>query len=145
MSGTFKKVVYGTDFSKNADAAFEHARHIAELENGHLYILHVVPEFRDYEKLPPERVPSRLPMVKEKTEKHLTGEYLSKCKPGLAEVVVKFGIEAEQIGRFAEQEKADLIVIGARGISFFEGFLGGGSVADKVLRASKIPVLIVPV
>ena len=144
MSGTFKKIVYGTDFSKNANAAFEHARHIAELENGHLYVLHVVPEFRDYNKVPPEKVSPQASTAKEKTIKHLTEEYLSKCKPGLAEAAVKFGAEYEGVLRFAEQEKADLIVIGARGIGFFEGMLGGGSCADRIVKNSRIPVLVVP-
>ena len=144
MSMTFKKIVYGTDFSKNANAAFQHALHIAELENGHLYVLHVVPEFRDYSKMPPEKISPQASVAKEKTEKHLTEEYLSKCKPGLAEAVVKFGVEYEGVLRFAEQEKADLIVIGARGLSFLEGMLGGGSCADRILKNSRIPVLVVP-
>jgi len=35
-------------------------------------------------------------------------------------------------------------VIGARGVGRVAGLLGGGSVADKVVKNSPVPVLVVP-
>ena len=40
----YKKVVFCTDFSENADYAFEFAYGIAKRDEGLLYILYVLPE-----------------------------------------------------------------------------------------------------
>lgn len=52
------------------------------------------------------------------------------------------GQPAKEILRLAEEQSFDLIVMGTLGRSGIEKFLLG-SVADKVIRGSKIPVLIV--
>lgn len=54
----------------------------------------------------------------------------------------KAGIAGEQIARFAEAGKFDMLVMGSRG----HGALGNlvmGSVATKVLASCKVPVLLV--
>jgi len=58
------------------------------------------------------------------------------------EGVVVEGDPANAILEFAEQNKIDLIIIGTLGKSGLERFLLG-SVADKVVRHSKISVLVV--
>ena len=40
----YKKVLFCTDFSENADYAFDYAFGIAKRDNGLLYILHILPE-----------------------------------------------------------------------------------------------------
>jgi len=52
------------------------------------------------------------------------------------------GQPAKEILKLAEGESVDLIVMGTLGKSGIEKFLLG-SVADKVIRGSKIPVLVV--
>jgi nucleotide-binding universal stress UspA family protein len=52
------------------------------------------------------------------------------------------GHPAEQIMKLAEEQSVDLIVMGTLGRSGIEKFLLG-SVADKVIRNSRIPVLTV--
>ena len=52
------------------------------------------------------------------------------------------GQPAKEILKLAEEESIDLIVMGTLGRSGIEKFLLG-SVADKVIRGSKIPVLVV--
>lgn len=52
------------------------------------------------------------------------------------------GQPAKEILKLAEEESVDLIVMGTLGRSGIEKFLLG-SVADKVIRGSKIPVLVV--
>ena len=48
-----------------------------------------------------------------------------------------------EILEYAQETNADLIVIGARGMGRLEGFLGGGSIAEKVARNARVPVVIV--
>jgi len=68
--------------------------------------------------------------------------YAEKIENGIKfEIVTKSGREHDEIIRFAEQEKADLIVMGTHGRTGVEYVLLG-SVAEKVLRESPFPVFI---
>ncbi len=64
-------------------------------------------------------------------------------KKGLnSSISVLIGDPAEEIVRFAEEKKADLIVIASRGKSGFNRW-DMGNIAEKVLRATKITVVLV--
>jgi nucleotide-binding universal stress UspA family protein len=39
----YRNIVFGTDFSKNAEQAFQEARYMASVTGAHLYVVHVVP------------------------------------------------------------------------------------------------------
>ena len=53
-----------------------------------------------------------------------------------------FGHEAKEIIDFAQKEKFDIIVIGARGRGTIKQMLLG-SVSNTVVHSSKIPVLVI--
>lgn len=55
---------------------------------------------------------------------------------------VKAGQPARMIVKFAEEHKADLIVVGSRGQGDMQGFLLG-SVSHKVTSLASIPVMVV--
>lgn len=55
---------------------------------------------------------------------------------------VLIGNPAEEIVRFAEEQQADLIVMASRGKSGFNRW-DMGNVADKVVRATDIPIVLV--
>ena len=57
-------------------------------------------------------------------------------------VAVLIGNPAEEIIRFAKEEKADLIIMTSRGKSGFSRW-DLGNIADRVIRASDIPVILV--
>lgn len=59
-----------------------------------------------------------------------------------AEIRVLVGNPAEEIIRFADEEKADMIIMASRGKSGFNRW-EMGNIADKVIRASQVPVLLV--
>jgi nucleotide-binding universal stress UspA family protein len=52
------------------------------------------------------------------------------------------GIPAERILDYAEENGINLIVMGTQGLTGFKRFLIG-SVSEKVLRYSKVPVMII--
>jgi nucleotide-binding universal stress UspA family protein len=60
------------------------------------------------------------------------------------EGIIAQGHPADEIINYAEKNSIDLIVMGTLGKSGLDRFLLG-SVADKVIRNSKIPVIAVPV
>ena len=75
-------------------------------------------------------------------------EVLSKCRDKAQSGGVKFetrqleGEPADEILRNAEETKCDCIVIGRKGLGTLEKLLLG-SVSEKVLKLSKVPVVIV--
>jgi nucleotide-binding universal stress UspA family protein len=58
------------------------------------------------------------------------------------EIRYEIGHPAESIIRVAEEEKAELIVLGSRGLSAIKSFFLG-SVSDRVIHHAHCPVLIV--
>lgn len=55
---------------------------------------------------------------------------------------VLIGNPAEEIVRFVEDQKVDLIIMASRGTSGFSRW-DMGNIAEKVIRAAKVPVLLV--
>jgi nucleotide-binding universal stress UspA family protein len=139
----YKKILFCTDFSQHAGHAFEHACAFATMSGGELYVLHVVPSSLDYEKLRSEEsAPQQFP-EEAKVLELIATSYASACSTPVNPVILH-GAGAGRIVEFAKSEGVDLIVMGTRGIGFLEGLLGGGSVADKVVKNASVPVMLVP-
>ena len=143
-----KRVLFCTDFSENADCAFEFACRIAKRDGGILYILHVIPE-NPHRTLVEGLIPSEdLERIQKNIEEDLDNKYrehyVKKIENGIRfEIVAKSGREVEEITKFAKEQKVDFIVMGTHGRTWI-GHLFFGSVAEKVLRQSPFHVFIVP-
>lgn len=144
--GPFKRILFCTDFSENADFAFDFALEQARHAPGcTLYLLHVVPEpdaqfWRTYV--------NEVDDVEDKGRKDMEARikevYASRVTPGIRfQVEIRTGIDHQQILEFAEEQKADLLVIGRQGSSSI-GKVFFGNVTEKVVRKSRCPVLVVP-
>ncbi len=134
------RIAYCTDFSAEADKAFEAARDMAEKWGAHLFVLNVVPagsELVAFGEPDPSLLPDEESIVRRAEARYTTEAGVD------AEVVVRYGSPAKRIIEFVKEQNADLVVIGARGVGRVTGLLGG-SVADKVVRNSHVPVLVVP-
>jgi len=59
------------------------------------------------------------------------------------DTVEEVGDPANQLAAFAESKEADLLVIGQRGAGLVERIMVG-SVADRLVHISSVPVLVVP-
>lgn len=126
----YKNVVYCTDFSANADIAFAEAKYMAGMTGAKLFVLHVTAN-------------TSAPLTAREQEQkahQLRGAYAAEG----AEYVMLYGNEAAEIMKFAEGQTDALIVLGARGVGALSGLFAGGSIADKVARNAKGPVLVVP-
>ena len=144
----YKKVLFCTDFSENSDCAFDYAFGIAKRDEGVLYILHVIPTTPDPYNLERWLTKKQLDKLKstlqEDREKMFNDKYLNHIKDKTkVKIVTKSGREDEEILEFAQKEKIDIIVIGTHGRTGIEHvFLG--SVAEKIIRRSPIPVFVIP-
>jgi nucleotide-binding universal stress UspA family protein len=143
MSGFLKKILWATDFSDEAQEALLYADAFAKAFKASIVALHVVPDFSpalyDAAYAIREDLVRRLNFIKGEEEKKLLT--LKKAKGIPFKVIVKEGSASKTIIEVAEQEKADLIVIGRRGMSAIEK-LFIGSVANHVLRNSPVPILV---
>ena len=144
----YKKVLFCTDFSDNADYAFNYAYGIAKRDEGLLYILHVIPENPQKAYVEGFLSTENLEKIQKAIEEDLDNNYKERYvnKIGneiICEFVTKSGREDEEILEFAKKEKIDLIVMGTHGRTGIEHVFFG-SVSEKVLRHSPIPVFVIP-
>ncbi|MBW2003790.1 MAG: universal stress protein [Deltaproteobacteria bacterium] len=144
----YKKVLFCTDFSENADYAFEFAYGIAKRDEGLLYILHIIPynSNQAYAEsfITKEDLKNIQKAVEEDIANNYKERYVNNIENGIAyELVTKSGREDNEILTFAKQEHVDIIVMGTHGRTGIEHVFFG-SVAEKVLRHSPFPVFIIP-
>ena len=136
----YSNILFCTDFSHNADVAFEEASYIASLTGASLSLLHVIHGGAGETA---RAVPDSQRALEGSTAlDHLERAY-GHGATGETQMVVRRGNVTAEILEHAAETNADLIVIGARGIGRLEGFLGGGSIAEKVARNATVPVVIV--
>ena len=143
-----KNILVPTDFSKFADAALKKAVEIATPSETKIYLLHVIDEqiqqcAVDYclsQELVKQLEKDSLKASRDKLQKEANA--IIKTKKVNVIFDVKRGVPFEVILSEQEARQIDLIVIASHGRT---GILGQlmGSVADKVIKGSKCPVMVV--
>jgi nucleotide-binding universal stress UspA family protein len=91
--------------------------------------------YTESDKISQELILTKSQKFLEKTKKHLGDENIS--------IIVKEGSSAKEILNIAKEIKADLIVIGSHSKKWLDKLIIG-STTEKVLKHSKIPMLIIP-
>jgi nucleotide-binding universal stress UspA family protein len=140
-----KRILFPTDFSEGSSHALPYAIDMAKHYGARLYLLHVI---YDIAKTTGWYVPhiSMDEMYKDMEEgakKELERYGLEELR-GLKEVerAVRKGVHHEEIVRFANEKKIDLIVMGTHGRKGIDRILFG-STAAQVVRNAPCPVLTV--
>jgi len=142
----YRRILFCTDFSQNADFAFDFAVDAAARRPGAvLFLLHVIPEpeaqFWKTYLYELDEVDAK---ARADVDARIAAAYLPRVPAGLdLHVHVRTGKEHAEILDFARRNAIDLIVVGRQGRSALGEILFGG-VADKVARKAECPVLIVP-
>jgi nucleotide-binding universal stress UspA family protein len=126
-----KKILVPTDLSEFSLAAMEYAQSFGELYSSRLYMLHVVDARESHHRTEEEAAQALERFAEENVEGH--------SQPRL---VVRKGIPWVEIPRFADEEGIDMVVIATHGRTGFRHVLMG-SVAEKVVRMSRVPVMAV--
>ncbi len=143
-----KNILVPTDFSKYSDKALKEAIDIAVQYGSKIYLLHVIDQqvqecaidyCLSYEVVQSLKKES-LKTAKENLEKE--ANRIAKGKKIKVAFDVKTGIPAETILSEQKAKKIDLIVIASHGkTGLLKHFMG--SVADKVVKGAKCPVVVV--
>jgi len=139
----YNKILIPTDGSKHAKNAAKHAKWIAESSNSEIMVLNV---FETSSLNPIRSRELRKDMEKlwkNDAQKNLNG--VLKILDGTRLKVnsqIKEGNPADSILKTIDDENIDLVVIGSSGKNALDRiFLG--SVAEKVVRSSKSPVMVI--
>jgi len=136
----------GLDGSEYSLKALEFAVDLAKKYHSQLVLVHVVLR-QIYAINPPEAgILAGTAIVRELEAEGKAilakGEETAKAQGLPVEVRLRQGVPAEELLRASVDEKADLLVLGSRGLSQVKAFLLG-SVSDKVSHHAKCPTLIV--
>jgi nucleotide-binding universal stress UspA family protein len=139
----YKKMLVPLDGSELAECVLPHVTTIAAgCGIGKVMLLRVV------EPVPPETPPATDFEEIQKASVKEAEKYLAKTKTKLAkkglniETKVLLGKAAENITEFAERNKVNIIALATHGRSGLSRWIFG-SVADKLVRSSSVPVLLV--
>ena len=163
-----KKILYATDLSENARYAFAYAVSLANLYGAGIALLHVLPEVPEivdshvigyisakrWEKIKAKHFEEAREALTGKKKDHVairevldqfskdTKEVHEDQSFTTEEIIVKRGNPVKQILKQAEKVNCDLIVMGTHGHGIIEEAMIG-STAQRVIRRSKKPVLVV--
>jgi nucleotide-binding universal stress UspA family protein len=150
-----KRVLIALDFDPTAQKVAEAGYSLGKSIGAEIVLLHVVSDplhynaykhftvmgFSGYD----DTVPLILDGLKELKEESL--KFLEKSKHHLGDpkiqVLVKEGDIAESVLDTAKKIKADIIIIGSHSQKWLENIIMG-SVAEKVLKQTSIPLFIIP-
>ncbi len=145
-----KKILVPTDFSNNSKHALQVAATIAEKIKGRVEILHANTAVAYAPPLPDYYVPEAYDMTEYYEN---AAEELYTLKNELAgsgkfdhvkiETVVEEGFLYSTVRRIAEEDRADLIVMGTKGATGATEFFVGSN-TEKVVRTAPCAVLAVP-
>ncbi len=137
-----KKIICALDLSEHSKTVAQHAKMYAELCNACVIAVYAAPTLTQYTgfHVPPNTIDS------------FVGEIVSGAEETMAEFVTTFfhgvevrseivvGYAAEEVVNLAKKENADLIIMGTHGRQGIDRMLFG-SVAEKIIKSSPVPVL----
>lgn len=139
-----RKIIVPTDFSSLSYTAFDYAKDVATRWGAKIYIVYIL------EKQPPFLAMRSLDVNEDQVMKSMEEQAQHQLDEAVKyfgdvgfeiETVLRKGVDYEELVQFSKETKADLIVLATHGRT---GFLHTliGSVAEKVIRHAKCPVLV---
>jgi len=127
---TFKRILVAVNSPDGRDAAFERALALAKPAGAELYVLHAVPVNQSFSFRGADRL-ERMAVMRKRAE-----------DAGVrVQTVEQHGDAADIIDLHANARETDLIVMGGEAR---RGWGRRSRVAEKVLRRTKVPTLVVP-
>ena len=143
-----KKILWPTDFSASAEKALPYLTSLSQTYQTEVHLLYVIDDLAhqddpwygefdkshmnklyDWEK---NKAKTRLDEI---CESHLKG-----CPLYIKHIAI--GNPAREILKFIDEEKPDVVVMASKGRT---GHFKFGSVAEKVVKGSNVPVVTIPI
>lgn len=142
-----KKILWPTDFSENARQALPYVISLGEKYQTEIHVLYVIEELGYHEPWYGEFKESHIDKIHEwekaKAEERIDEiceKHLQGCPLYIKHISI--GDPAQEILKLIKEEKMDMVVMASRGE---KGHFQFGSVAEKIVKNSTIPVVTIPV
>ncbi|MCP4883764.1 MAG: universal stress protein [Flavobacteriales bacterium] len=139
-----KKILFATDFSSNANKAFEFALNLAEKHQAQLIMLHVFdipPIWTNTYMTDPTEMIKQAVVSWEGKLKELFDQYDTELEPTI--IALKNSSTIEAILSVIDEHDPDLIVTGVKGKNMLREIFVG-STTKALLKKSPIPLLAIP-
>lgn len=138
----FKKILCAVDFSDHSPKLADYAVSLAKCTGAELICVYVAPSLSQYVgfHVPPSSIESFVGEIVSGADTSMQAYLDAHFKGARATGKVLVGYPAEEILNIAEDEDADLIIMGTHGRTGIDRILFG-SVAEKIVKSSKCPVL----
>ena len=145
MKENMRKILVPVDFSGASNKAFLYAREMVECWEGELHLVHILDTdfLSGAVHITIEPLDESVAKWRKRAEEKLKAVYHDEEGPGFSgEIHIRKGKPSEEILKIADELEVDMIVIGSHGRKGLERAIFG-SVAERVTRNSKVPVLVI--
>ncbi len=141
-----KKILCAIDFSEATTPVTRYASMLAAMADAEVVVVYVAPELERYNlfEVPTQDITRFVTNIITGAERNMQERLEDELANVRARGVVKSGYAPNEIIETAKSENADLIVIGSHGRTGVDRIIFG-SVAEKVVKQSPVPVLTVPI
>ncbi len=140
-----KNILVPIDFSKPSEYAAKMAAKIAKKTNATIYLIHLIElptGIIDMGSGSSFSIPESILYLRKTRDKILEFKQTFFGNKVNVEYFIKLSSPFDGIKKYAEKINADLIIMGSKGHSEFEEIMIGSN-TEKVVRSSKIPVIVV--
>ena len=141
------KVLWPTDFSNSAEKALPYVTSLTQKYQAEIHVLYVIEDIAHHESWYGDFDRSHVEKLMEWAEKSATKrleqvceKYLNSCPLYIKHIAV--GDPAQEILKLIDKEKVDMVVMTSNGE---KGVYRFGSVTEKVVKHSPIPVTVIPI
>jgi nucleotide-binding universal stress UspA family protein len=147
MNMKINKILWPTDFSSSAEKALPHVQSSTQKYGAEIHVLYVIEDIAHHESwygnFDNNRVSELMEWAQKSAKKRLDQicqKYLEGCPLYIKHIAV--GDPAQEILKLIDTEKVDLVIMASHGE---KGNFRFGSVTEKVLKNSPVPVTTIPV
>jgi nucleotide-binding universal stress UspA family protein len=141
-----KKVLWPTDFSDNAAAALPYVESLSQKYQTEVHVLYVIEElgyhepwYGEFDKSHIEKIHQWEQDTAEKRLNEVCENHLKGCPLYIKHIAI--GDPAQEIMKYVEKEKPDMVVMATHGR---KGHFQFGSVTEKIVKSSPVPVVTIP-
>lgn len=142
-----KRILWPTDFSENAAKALPVVTSLSQQYGAEIHILYVLKDYpavgASYGQNDPDDIEKMRQWEKQTAESRLEEiceKFLNACPLYFRHISV--GEPAKEILKLIQDEAIDMVILASRGS---EAHFDFGSVADRVIKCTSTPTLIIPV
>ena len=142
-----KKILWPTDLSRRAAQALPYVTSLSERYQAEIHLLYVMEElgqfgawYGDFDRSHIQKMHEMERQMAEERLANICEEELQGCPLYIRHIAM--GDPSSEILKLINSEKVDVVVIASQGR---KGHFGFGSVAEKVVKPSAVPVLTVPI